>query len=429
MPKTPARLTELDPALTRISELGDEVAEMLVLAERLRAVHGGDLDDASIDAVSEITGATPEFVRVALRNAEKTQKKVRLSERIRNLFLSFNPEVRSMVQGGLIATAFAISFGFRTIGDPGGLSSVVGILLAVFGLINASLARTPRAAVLTGAITGASMVLMTAIVLAVTALFVTHNTVVIAPMILVYAVGGALLGSLSHKIMARVRGSLGLKDPAAERQELLAQLMEIQDKLHGDKKALTFLSIDMVGSTQMKMESDPLAVEYTFNEYHRYVEAIVRKHGGNIHSTAGDGVTAAFDDVQPAFLAARQIQSGLIELNTHRNRIQKPIALRIGLHTGEVWGAGDGVERVNFSSVIDVAAHLQKVCPVGGVAVSDLAARSLQGGPARVGSEEVEVQGVSGRVWRAKITLDSLPAASLPAVPKPPLQQGDRAPG
>jgi len=67
--------------------------------------------------------------------------------------------------------------------------------------------------------------------------------------------------------------------------------------------------------------------------------------------------------------------------------------------------------------VIDIAAHLQKVAPVGGIVVSEAAAKGLPGGPGTVGTELVEAQNVFGLVWQPRAV-----PTSLPTVAPPPLQ-------
>lgn len=419
MPEKPTLLTKHHETLSNAVELRDEVAEMLALAQRLRESSGADLDDASIEAVSELTGASMDFVRVALRSVDGKKRKPKFSERIRTLYLSLDPDLRTMVTGASIASGFGLAQSLsQAFSDPGGVVGVVSILLVLAGVANCSLARSKRIAAVSGAITGAAMVIMSAVFLAISSLFVNHGIAVIPMMLVVYAALGAVGGSLAHRFFASRRTSFGLKDPVQERQELLVQLMEIQDRLHKDRQAMSFVSIDMVGSTRIKMESDPLAVEFTFNEFHKYTEAVIKKHGGHIHSTAGDGVTAAFDQPQQAFAACRHLQSGLIELNTHRNRLNMPITLRIGLHHGEVLGAGDGVANVNFSHVIDVAAHLQKACPPGAVVVSEFAASGIEGGLDSVGHEEIATQGVNARCWRPRASMET--RASLTAPPALP---------
>jgi len=174
------------------------------------------------------------------------------------------------------------------------------------------------------------------------------------------------------------------------------------------------LSVDIVGSTAMKLGADPLAIEFTFTEYHKYVEMIVAKNSGKIHSTAGDGVTAVFDDPAAGFQAARTLQRGLPEFNTFRNRLPVPIQLRAGLHYGSVVAPEPGATSVNFSHVIDHAAHLQKECPISGVMVSETAVELIPNG--NFESTTTSVDGLTAYTWLPRV---GLPAQLSPATPPP----------
>src|SRR3569832_2322749 len=80
---------------------------------------------------------------------------------------------------------------------------------------------------------------------------------------------GALGGLFTQRMVDAYRGRLGLTDPVTERRELLQQLVDIQDRLRSGEQQITFVSVDIVGSTRMKQMSDPLSVEFTFTEYHK----------------------------------------------------------------------------------------------------------------------------------------------------------------
>ena len=227
------------------------------------------------------------------------------------------------------------------------------------------------------------------------------------PLVVISAVGCASVGVLFQRLFNSGKKGSIVADRNTARQDLLKQLVDLQEHLREGQQAATFLSLDVVGSTQMKLNADPLAIEFTFNEYHNYVRRISEKHFGNIHSTAGDGITVAFEHPQNAFNAARQIQTGLVEFNAFRNKIDTPLQLRAGIHTGQVLAPEAGnMTSVNFASVIDIAAHLQKECPVGGVAVSDDAGMGMTGGPTSIGSERVCVHDKWATVWKRKKSLD-----------------------
>jgi hypothetical protein len=78
--------------------------------------------------------------------------------------------------------------------------------------------------------------------------------------------------------------------------------------------------------------------------------------------------------------------------------------------------AGD-LTTVNYSGVIDTAAHLQKEAPPGGIAISVDSAQTLRGGVDAVGGTQITVGTVQARVWRPTVALPSTPLAAVPPPP------------
>jgi class 3 adenylate cyclase len=297
-----------------------------------------------------------------------------------------------------------------------GIFTMISTIVFGLGVYNVFLSRNVRTASISGAILAAGVFLMHSVFDMLFAVRVTVGT----PLFPILAVAGGFGGMIAYKIAEKYRSKLGLKDPGRERQELLRQLNQLQDKLSTGSQYAAFLSVDIVGSTRMKAQADPLAVEYTFNEYHEYVARVVKKYLGRIHSTAGDGIICAFENPQDAFAAAKNIQSGLIELNTFRNKIGTPIVVRSGIHSGPVLApeAGD-VTSVNYSRVIDIAAHLQKAAPPGSVAVSEDAATHIIGGLGAVGAERVTAENITAAIWLPGKVVGKSVASMVP----PPLPQ------
>lgn len=411
----------VSPAELSQANAEDRIHEMLVLAARLRENTGGELDDTAIAAVAEATGAPLEYVRLAVRTLPELDKKHTLWDRGRAAFLSFNPDVRRMVFGGLMGLSGGLAlFLAAALRDKSGFLSMLSLITAGVGIWNSGNARSQRTAAVSGAIQGAAQILLYTLFAfvyqpLVPLLVMWHIAATkvgsMSPALLpVFVVLGGVLGLLGHEFISKNRQKMGLHDPTEERKKLIQQLVEIQDKLNSDEQFVTFLSVDVVGSTAMKAEANALAVEYTFNEYHRYVETVTLKFGGKVHSTAGDGVTCVFDNASSGLAAAKAILGGLFEFNAFRNRIGRDIQLRGGLHTGPVLAPGRDATSVNFSHVIDVAAHMQKSAPIGGLLVSAETAKGCPGGLGSISEERLQVQGIEAATWRPAVR-------SIPVVP------------
>ncbi len=181
----------------------------------------------------------------------------------------------------------------------------------------------------------------------------------------------AHLGGRLQRRSAR-RRSLQHNDQAS----IVSEMLRIQWRLADNTSTVCVMVVDAAKSSEMKLSSDSLVVEYSFREYQEWLSEISRDLGGRVHSTAGDGAVIAFPTCLNAFHAARQIQTDLHRFNQEVNRLSMPFRLRIGLHVGEVPGNLDEVE---FTEVIDIAAHMQGVAPISGIAVSDRVAMSIPG--------------------------------------------------
>lgn len=168
---------------------------------------------------------------------------------------------------------------------------------------------------------------------------------------------------------------------AARRQQndpdaLMAELLDLEWRLTPKSSQVSVLAIDVVGSTAMKKEADPIVTEWSFREYQKWVENTCAAFGGKVESTAGDGAIVGFVEPANAADAALALQAGIDSFNKTVNKMSQPFLLRIGLHTGEVQGElGD----VQFTRVIDVAAHIESKAPVGGIAASEMIMRALGG--------------------------------------------------
>ncbi|MDX2064668.1 MAG: adenylate/guanylate cyclase domain-containing protein [Fimbriimonadaceae bacterium] len=155
---------------------------------------------------------------------------------------------------------------------------------------------------------------------------------------------------------------------------ILSEMLRIQWRLADRTKNICVLVIDAAKSSLMKAQSDPLEVEYSFREYQDWIETTCREFHGKIHSTAGDGAVVAFPDAPSAYAAACKLQATVAKFSATRSRLKMPFQIRIGIHQGQVVGELDDVE---FTEVIDIAAHLEAVAGIGGIAISEAAAKDL----------------------------------------------------
>jgi class 3 adenylate cyclase len=72
--------------------------------------------------------------------------------------------------------------------------------------------------------------------------------------------------------------------------------------------------------------------------------------------------------------AAWRTHEKIQEFNEKTNKLTMPFKLRIGLHRGMVMGQ---IDKVQYTDVIDIAAHVEAACQVGGVTVTEPVWESL----------------------------------------------------
>lgn len=160
-------------------------------------------------------------------------------------------------------------------------------------------------------------------------------------------------------------------DPASN----VAEWVRIQWRLTPKRQSVCVLVVDAKASALMKSQADPLVAEWSFRAYQQFIETTCKRWSGAVHDTTGDGAVVAFPTPNDAFAAARAIQSEIGHFNKSTNRLAMPFRLRIGLHVGVIQGELDEVE---FTEVIDIAAHVERVSPVGGIALTKPVAESLE---------------------------------------------------
>jgi len=144
------------------------------------------------------------------------------------------------------------------------------------------------------------------------------------------------------------------------------------------RKLVTVLFADIVGSTGITLGRDPEVVRaslrFTFDELRPILEA----HGATVEKFIGDEVMAVFgvpvahdDDADRAVRAAFALMRRLRELNQMPRAI--PLELRIGINSGEtVAGSGEGREFLVTGEPVIAAARLRGAAEPGEIVVGAL---------------------------------------------------------
>jgi class 3 adenylate cyclase/tetratricopeptide (TPR) repeat protein len=154
-----------------------------------------------------------------------------------------------------------------------------------------------------------------------------------------------------------------------------------------ERKVVTALFTDIVGSTASAEEMDPEDVRARLAPYYSRLRTELESFGGTVEKFIGDAVVALFgaplaheDDPERAVRAALAINRAVQELNEQDEWLD--IHIRTAVHTGEalvVVGAkaaeGEGMAA---GDVMNTAARLQGGAPVDGIAVGEATFRATE---------------------------------------------------
>ncbi len=158
-------------------------------------------------------------------------------------------------------------------------------------------------------------------------------------------------------------------------------------RAEAERRQLTVMFVDLVGSTALSAQLDPEDMGRVIRAYQGSCTTAVERWGGHVAKFMGDGVLAYFgwplaheDDAERAVRAGLAIGKGLAGLQTPAG---DPLAARIGIATGlvmvgELIGQQEAQERTVVGETPNLAARLQALATPGTVVISQ-ATRRLVG--------------------------------------------------
>ena len=132
------------------------------------------------------------------------------------------------------------------------------------------------------------------------------------------------------------------------------------------RKVVTILFCDLVGSTALGETTDPEALRARMRSYFADLRIVIERHGGSVEKFVGDAVMAVFgipvaheDDALRAVRAASEMRNTTADHG---------LEARIGINTGEVVVGGDG-ETLVTGDAVNVAARLEQAAGSGEVLI------------------------------------------------------------
>jgi class 3 adenylate cyclase/tetratricopeptide (TPR) repeat protein len=155
--------------------------------------------------------------------------------------------------------------------------------------------------------------------------------------------------------------------------------------LSGERRHLTVLFCDLVGSTALAAQLDPEEWRAIVADYHRAAAQAIEHFGGYVAHYLGDGVMAYFgypeahdNDAERALRAGLALLDAIARLN--EQTVRPKLSARVGIDSGAVViGASAGKEADVFGDAPNIAARVQAAAEPDTVVISDATHRLVAG--------------------------------------------------
>jgi class 3 adenylate cyclase len=157
---------------------------------------------------------------------------------------------------------------------------------------------------------------------------------------------------------------------------------------HGERKFATVLFTDIVGSTERMRAVGDDAWQLTLESHDRIAWKTIDRHRGAVVKSTGDGLLVTFGSPSDAVACAAALRHELASIG---------VAVRVGLHAGEVVMRDDG----DVTGVaVNLAARVAHAAPESTIYVSSTLRDLLLGGDLRFTDRgEHALKGIDGS-WR-----------------------------
>jgi class 3 adenylate cyclase/predicted ATPase len=183
--------------------------------------------------------------------------------------------------------------------------------------------------------------------------------------------------------------------------------------LESEKRQLTMLFCDLVGSTALAVQLDPEDLSTVIRRFQSTCTSVVTHNGGYVARYMGDGLLAYFgypiaheDEAENAVHAGLDLVAKLGQLLLPSG---EPLQVRVGIATGLVI-IGDSIAEGSVAEVEatgeapNLAARLQQLAAPNSVVISEVTRRLLGGGFVCERLQPSELKGFSEPVTAFKVT-------------------------
>jgi len=222
-----------------------------------------------------------------------------------------------------------------------------------------------------------------------------------------------------RKLLAAI-AALGTGLPVAEP----AASREVPTQAEAERRQLTVMFCDLVGSTALSARLDPEDLRDVIAAYHRTVAEVIVGFDGFVSRYMGDGVLVYFgypqaheDDAERAVRAGLACIDAVSRLDVKSVRLQARVGIATGLVVvGDLIGAGSAQEQTVVGETPNLAARLQGLADPDTVVIA-AGTRRLVGSLFEYRDlGAVEVKGIAGPVSAWQVLRPSVVASRFEAL-------------
>jgi predicted ATPase/class 3 adenylate cyclase len=208
------------------------------------------------------------------------------------------------------------------------------------------------------------------------------------------------IAALQEESVAASRSAVPLVTPA------LIEVPQRQAPSSAERRQLTLMFCDLVGSTALSARLDPEDLQEVIAAYHGAVARVVAECGGFTARYMGDGVLVYFgypqaheDDAERAVRAGLAAVEAVDRIDVNSVKLRARVGIATGVVVvGDLIGGGSAQEQSAVGETPNLAARLQALAQPGAVVIAS-ATRQVVGNLFEYRNlGNVEVKGITGRV-------------------------------
>ena len=183
-----------------------------------------------------------------------------------------------------------------------------------------------------------------------------------------------------------------------------------------ERRLAAILSADVVGYSRLMGADEPGTLERLKAHRRELIEPKIAAHHGRTVKLMGDGALVQFGSVVDAVQCAAEIQREMTLRNADVPE-ERRIEFRVGINLGDVIVEGDDI----YGDGVNVAARLEALAEPGGICISDVVYRSVQGkvdlGFDDLGEQRVKNIAEPVRAYRVRVGPDGADVTAKPRRP------------